>query len=92
MNKDDTEDTKYKVVVNDEEQYSVWAPDRPNPDGWRDAPKSGSKSECLAYINEVWTDMRPRSLRKKMDNFAIVPEHSGVHLNGNHLKAIERKS
>ena len=68
MNNDDTENTKYKVVVNDEEQYSIWAADRPNPDGWRDAPKSGSKSECLAYIKEVWTDMRPLSLRKKMEN------------------------
>ena len=92
MNKDDTEDIKYKVVVNDEEQYSILTVDRPNPAGWRDAAKTGSKAECLAYINEVWTDMRPLSLRKKMDNFAIVPEHSGVHLNGNHLKAIERKS
>ena len=92
MSNEDTENTKYKVVVNDEEQSSVWAIDRPNPGGWRDAPKSGSKSECIDYINEVWTDMRPLSLRKKMDNFAIVPEHSGVHLNGNHLKASERKS
>jgi len=92
MNKDDTEDTKYRVVVNDEEQYSIWAADRPNPGGWRDAPKSGSKSECLAYIKEVWTDMRPLSLRNKMDNPASVLELSGVHLNGNHLKASEKKS
>jgi MbtH protein len=92
MKNDDTEDTKYRVVVNDEEQYSVWAADRPNPDGWRDAPKSGSKSECLAYIKEVWTDMRPLSLRKKMENSPIVPEHSDLHLNGSHLKASERKS
>jgi MbtH protein len=92
MNNDDTEDTKYRVVVNDEGQYSIWAADRPNPGGWRDAPKSGSKSECLAYIKEVWTDMRPLSLRKKMDNSASIPDHSGVHLNGNHLKASERIS
>jgi MbtH protein len=92
MNKDDTEDTKYKVVVNDEEQYSIWAVDRPNPCGWRDAAKSGSKSECLTYIKEVWTDMRPLSLRKKMENSAIVVEHPGVNLNGNHLKANEEKS
>jgi MbtH protein len=92
MKNDDTEDTKYRVVVNDEEQYSIWAADRPNPDGWRDAPKSGSKSECLAHIKEVWTDMRPLSLRKKMENSAIVPEPSDLHLNGNHLKASERKS
>ena len=92
MNNDDTEDTKYKVVVNDEEQFSIWAADRPNPDGWRDAAKTGSKSECLAYIKEVWTDMRPLGLRNKMSNSVSVPELSGVHLNGNHLKASERKS
>jgi MbtH protein len=92
MNNEDTENMKFKVVVNDEGQYSIWAADCPNPDGWRDAPKSGSKSECLAYIKEVWTDMRPLSLRNKMNNPASVRELSGVHLNGNHLKASERKS
>ena len=66
MNRDDTEDnTIYKVVVNHEEQYSIWPADRENPLGWRDAGESGSKTECLAYIKEVWTDMRP--LRKKME-------------------------
>jgi MbtH protein len=89
MNNDDTEDTKYRVVVNDEEQYSVCAIGRPNPAGWHDAPKSGSRSECLAYIAEVWTDMRPLSLRNKMNNSAIVSEPS---LNGSHLKASERNS
>jgi MbtH protein len=58
--------TIYKVVVNHEEQYSIWPVDRDNPPGWRDAGKSGVKAECLAYIAEVWTDMRPLSLRKKM--------------------------
>jgi MbtH protein len=68
MNKDDTEDnTIYKVVVNHEEQYSIWPAGRDNPLGWTDAGKSGSKMECLAYIKEVWTDMRPLSLRRKMD-------------------------
>ena len=57
----------YKVVVNHEEQYSVWPADRENPLGWRDAGKSGSKAECLAYIGEVWTDMRPLSLRRQME-------------------------
>jgi MbtH protein len=92
MNKDDTEDTKYKVVINDEEQYSILPADRANPAGWRDAGKSASKSECLTYIKEAWTDMRPLSLREKMEHSAIVPAHSGVHLNGNHQKADERKS
>lgn len=87
MNKDDVEDTKYKVVVNDEEQYSILPADRANPAGWRDAAKSGSQSECLTYIKEVWTDMRPLSLRKKMEQLVSIPEHSDFHLNGNHKKA-----
>jgi MbtH protein len=58
--------TVYKVVVNHEEQYSIWPADRANPDGWSDVGKSGLKAECLAYIEEVWTDMRPLSVRKRM--------------------------
>ena len=58
--------TIYKVVLNHEEQYSIWPAYRENALGWRDAGKSGTKEQCLAYINEVWTDMRPLSLRKKM--------------------------
>jgi MbtH protein len=56
--------TIYKVVVNDEQQYSIWPEHRENPLGWRDAGKSGLKAECLAYIDEVWTDMRPLGLRQ----------------------------
>jgi MbtH protein len=64
----DREDTTiYKVVVNHEEQYSIWPADRENPLGWRDGGKSGTKQECLDHIGEVWTDMRPLSLRKKME-------------------------
>jgi MbtH protein len=71
MNQNEPEETTiYKVVVNDEEQYSIWPADRENALGWRDAGKSGSKAECLAYIAEVWTDMRPASLRKKMEEAA----------------------
>ena len=67
MNRDEIEDTTiYKVVLNHEEQYSIWPADRENALGWKDAGKSGTKAECLAYIKEVWTDMRPLSLRKKM--------------------------
>ena len=58
--------TIYKVVVNHEEQYSIWPADREMPLGWRDAGKTGSKTECLAYIEAVWTDMRPLSLREQM--------------------------
>jgi MbtH protein len=65
---DDDEDTTiYKVVVNHEEQYSIWPADKENAPGWRDAGKSGPKAECLAYVREVWTDMRPLSLRRRMD-------------------------
>ena len=65
---DETEDkTIYKVVVNHEEQYSIWPADRENAPGWRDAGKSGPKADCLAHIKEVWTDMRPLSLRRQME-------------------------
>ncbi|HEU5378227.1 MAG TPA: MbtH family NRPS accessory protein [Ktedonobacteraceae bacterium] len=57
----------YKVVFNHEEQYSIWPVDRENPPGWTNAGKQGSKEECLDYIAEVWTDMRPRSLRDAMN-------------------------
>jgi len=57
----------YKVVVNAEEQYSIWPDNREIPAGWREAGKTGFKDDCLAYIKEVWTDMRPASLRKKME-------------------------
>ena len=71
MYRDEEEDTTiYKVVLNHEEQYSIWPADRENPSGWRDASKSGLKAECLAYIKEVWTDMRPLSLRKRMEEMA----------------------
>jgi len=63
----DREDTTiYKVVINEEEQYSIWPAHKANPLGWKDVGKSGTKEECLAYIKEIWTDMRPLSLRKKM--------------------------
>jgi MbtH protein len=64
------EGTVYTVVVNHEEQYSIWPADREPPLGWRAVGKSGSKQECLDYIEAVWTDMRPLSLRKKMEEDA----------------------
>ncbi len=67
MNRNDQEDnTIYQVVVNHEEQYSIWPADRENARGWTNAGKSGTKEECLAFIKEVWTDMRPLSLRQQM--------------------------
>jgi MbtH protein len=60
-------DKVLRVVVNDEEQYSLWPVDRELPLGWRDAGMSGTKDECLDFIDRVWTDMRPLSLRRSMD-------------------------
>jgi MbtH protein len=71
MDREENEDNRiYKVVLNHEEQYSIWPADRENALGWQDAGKTGSKAECLEYIKEVWTDMRPLSLRKKMEEAA----------------------
>ena len=67
MSTEEREDTTiYTVVMNHEEQYSIWPADRELPLGWTAVGKTGPKAECLAYIEEVWTDMRPRSLRERM--------------------------
>lgn len=74
MSHSDNEDTTiYNVVVNHEEQYSIWPEYKTMPQGWKHAGKTGPKADCLAYIKEVWTDMRPLSLRKKMEEFANNP-------------------
>lgn len=68
MSYNEQEDTTiYEVVVNHEEQYSIWPVGRELPLGWSTVGKQGPKEECLAYIEEVWTDMRPLSLRKQME-------------------------
>jgi uncharacterized protein YbdZ (MbtH family) len=73
-NDPDREDTTiYKVVVNHEEQYSIWPDYKESPLGWKSVGKVRLKAECLAYIKEVWTDMRPLSLRKKMEEMAKNP-------------------
>ena len=69
MHNEDEDNRTYKVVINHEEQYSIWFADRENALGWKDVGKSGTKKECLEYIDEVWTDMRPLSLRKHMEQF-----------------------
>ena len=56
----------YKVVLNHEEQYSIWPAERENAPGWKSEGKVGSRQECLDYIQTVWTDMRPLSLRRHM--------------------------
>jgi MbtH protein len=62
----DSPETRFLVVVNHEEQYSIWPDYKALPDGWRAVDKQGSKEECLAYIESVWTDMRPLSLRQAL--------------------------
>ena len=65
---DEQEDTRvYIVLMNHEEQYSLWPQTKQIPPGWRAVGKEGSKAECSAYVDSVWTDMRPLSLRKQMD-------------------------
>jgi len=55
----------FKVVVNHEEQHSIWFAGQPLPLGWSDGGKTGTKDECLAHIAEVWTDLTPRSVRER---------------------------
>ncbi|MFF4964307.1 MbtH family protein [Streptomyces sp. NPDC001037] len=67
---DEAREETYSVVVNDEEQYSIWRADAEVPAGWRADGMSGTREQCLAYIDEVWTDMRPLTLRRQMDGSA----------------------
>jgi MbtH protein len=62
----DDENTTYQVLRNDEEQYSLWPLSLDIPAGWQAVGKQGTKDECMSYVDEVWTDMRPRSLREQM--------------------------
>jgi MbtH protein len=75
MSATDPEDINlYKVVVNDEEQYSIWRADIEPPPGWNGVGKTGSKAECLAYIKEVWVDTRPLSLRNRMQGIGCISD------------------
>ncbi|MDT0380776.1 MbtH family NRPS accessory protein [Streptomyces sp. DSM 42041] len=68
---DDTQDHRgYQVVLNDEEQYSVWPADRGLPAGWRAEGTTGDREACLRHIDAVWTDMRPLGLRRQLDGTA----------------------
>lgn len=58
----------FQVVVNDEEQYSIWPVEQEPPAGWRPAGFTGRKDDCLAHVDRVWTDMRPKSLRIAMES------------------------
>jgi len=64
----DESDNTYSVVVNQEEQYSIWPIERELPPGWEKEGFSGTREECLDHIEEVWTDMRPLSLRRHLEN------------------------
>jgi MbtH protein len=65
---DEPDDTRtYTVVMNHEEQYSIWFAGRELPLGWRACDKTGTRQECLEYIQTTWTDMRPLSVRQRMD-------------------------
>src|SRR5690349_19959100 len=67
MRRDEDEDTIiYKVVINAEEQYSIWPADRENAFGWQDVGKTGTRADCLEFIKHIWTDIRPLSLRQQM--------------------------
>ena len=63
----DDDEQHFNVVVNEEEQYSIWPLDRELPLGWRTAGMTGKRKQCLQHIEQVWTDMRPLSLRKQME-------------------------
>jgi MbtH protein len=67
---DKEEDTReYQVLVNSEEQYSLWLAGQAIPNGWRQVGPKGQKQVCLDYVKEVWTDMRPLSVRKAMEKY-----------------------
>jgi MbtH protein len=75
MNMGNLQNLAYKVVVNHEDQYSLWPLCKKNSAGWRDGGLVGTKDECLNYISKVWTDMRPLSLRQ---GHAIATLDSGI--------------
>ena len=79
MDRGDREDTTiYKVVVNGQDQYSIWPADRENALGWNDAGKSGTKAECLAYIEQVWDEKKPPGLRHKTEDAAAAHEQDAA--------------
>ena len=77
MGLDEQEDTTiYKVVVNHEEQYSIWPEYREIPPGWKDAGQTGTKQECLTFIEKIWQDTRPMGLRRQMQEINQQPQQS----------------
>ena len=74
MPEEDEDRTEYVAVINDEEQYSIWPSDRELPFGWSETGKRGTRAEVLAWIEQVWTDMRPQSLREQMEQMRRADE------------------
>lgn len=72
------DNARYEVLRNDEEQYSLWLAGLDVPSGWHRVGTEGSKEECSAYVDEVWTDMRPLSLRKKMEEADVQSQQSSA--------------
>jgi MbtH protein len=73
----DDEDLEYRVVINDEEQYSIWLVGADIPAGWRAVGVTGKKNECLDHIEEVWTDMRPLSVRRWIEEARTASDPVG---------------
>ncbi len=71
---DDDENIDYQVLVNHEEQYSLWPKFKDIPNGWRQVGPIGKKEECLAYVDEVWTDITPLSVRKQLEEDRVKRE------------------
>ncbi len=100
MASDDQDDLAYAVVVNHENQYSIWPDGRAIPAGWKSTGKTGRKDECLEYIATVWTDMRPLSLRRRADEMenpaadGLEQSHAAPdrELCGQELSLVERLS
>jgi MbtH protein len=65
-----SDEQRYQVVINDEEQYSIWPADQEPPAGWRPDGTVGTEAECVEHVDRVWTDMRPASLRREMERTA----------------------
>lgn len=70
----------YIVLINHEEQYSLWPSYKPVPLGWKKVGQEQTKEKCLAYIDEVWTDMRSLSLRKKMTKIAEIKVKYNIYI------------
>lgn len=68
---EDADSGRFCVVMNMEEQYSVWPAQRQLPDGWRDGGFQGTKEECLAHVDRTWADMRPLSLKRRMSGVSL---------------------